>query len=64
LRIVRDLEAVAAIGGLLYDRYTLPRTGVPLEAGPDVEIRRQATKRLGLILPIARVASWDHSKIT
>jgi PPOX class probable F420-dependent enzyme len=63
LTIVRDLDAVAAIGGLLYDRYTLPRTGVPLEDGPIVEIRRQATKRIGLVLPIARVASWDHSKM-
>jgi PPOX class probable F420-dependent enzyme len=63
LTIVRDVAAVAAIGGLLYDRYTLPRTGVPLDAGPHVEVRRQATKRVGLILPIARVASWDHAKM-
>jgi nitroimidazol reductase NimA-like FMN-containing flavoprotein (pyridoxamine 5'-phosphate oxidase superfamily) len=63
LQIVRDEEAIATIGGLLYDRYTLPSTGVPLADGPVVEIRRQASKRIGLVLPMDRIASWDHSKI-
>jgi PPOX class probable F420-dependent enzyme len=64
LRVVRDFEAVAAIGRLLYDRYTLPRTGVPLDAGPEVEVLRQASKRVGLVLPIDKIASWDHTKMS
>lgn len=58
-----DVERVYAIGRALYERYTLPATGVPPEEGPDVEIRRQAEKRIGIRLPLDRVASWDHSKL-
>lgn len=61
--IVDDIEAILAIGLKLYDRYTLPATGVKPEDGPIVELRRQAAKRVGLVLPMARVATWDHAKL-
>lgn len=62
-RIVYEPQAVERIGRLLYDRYTLPATGVEAVEGPIAEIRRQAAKRVGIVVPMARVASWDHSKI-
>lgn len=61
--IVTDEEAVAGIGRSLYERYTLPRTGLPLEGPVLAEVLRQATKRVGVVLPLNDVASWDHSKL-
>lgn len=64
VRVEAEFESVAAIGRLLYDRYTLPRTGIPAADGPIEEIERQARKRVGLILPLDDLASWDHRKLT
>ena len=63
LQIVEGYEDIRAIGRRLYERYTLPATGVALQAGPEAEIDRQAGKRVGLTLPLTRVASWDHRKL-
>jgi hypothetical protein len=63
LEIVTDFEPVYEIGKEIYRRYVLPRTGVPLEEGPEVEVERQARKRVGLVLSLGRVASWDHRKL-
>ncbi|HVF52305.1 MAG TPA: TIGR03618 family F420-dependent PPOX class oxidoreductase [Actinomycetota bacterium] len=63
LEVVTDTESIADIGMALYERYTLPATGVRAEDGPEYEIRRQATKRVGLVLPLSDVASWDHSRL-
>ena len=63
LEIVTDTERVEEIGRRLYDRYTLPYTGVSVDEGPIVEVRRQATKRVGLLLALDDVASWDHRKL-
>jgi len=63
LTLVEDLEEIVTIGKELYERYTLPATGVAAEQGPIAEIERQARKRVGLVLPLRRVASWDHSKL-
>ena len=63
-RIVVDLASLISIGRALYERYTLPRTGIPVEEGPVVEIERQATKRIGVALGLTEVASWDHSKLS
>lgn len=63
LEWVDDVERVEEIGTLLYERYTFSETGVPVESGPKVEIRRQAQKRVGLILPLVDIASWDHAKM-
>lgn len=62
-RLVEDLDEVYAIGVRLYERYTLPATGIAVGQGAEVEIRRQAGKRKGIILGFDRVASWDHSKL-
>lgn len=62
-RLVTDHAEIVAIGTALYDRYTLPATGVVVQDGPIVEIERQAHKRVGIALAMADVASWDHSKL-
>jgi PPOX class probable F420-dependent enzyme len=62
-RLVEDVDDVYAIGVRLYERYTLPATGLAVDQGPEVEIRRQAGKRKGIVLTFDRVASWDHSKL-
>lgn len=61
-RIVDDAEETFEIGRRLYELYTLPATGVPSEAA-EGELRRQAGKRKGIVLPLDRVASWDHGKL-
>ncbi|MGH2695093.1 MAG: pyridoxamine 5'-phosphate oxidase family protein [Actinomycetota bacterium] len=63
LEVVTDHGRIEEIGTRLYDRYTLPVTAVALDDGPIVEIRRQAAKRVGLLLPLHDVASWDHRKM-
>lgn len=62
VELVRDIEEVARIGGLLYERYYQAKTGVSLDDGARAGIEAQASKRVGIVLPIDRVASWDHSK--
>lgn len=61
-RVVDAPDEVFEIGKRLYELYTLPATGVSAEAA-DAELRRQAGKRKGIVLPFERVASWDHSKL-
>jgi hypothetical protein len=63
LRTLRDHEEVQAIGIALYKRYTEPGLGIPVEDGPIIEIERQAKKRVGLVLSMDEMASWDHSKL-
>jgi len=62
-RVTDDFNEVADVGKRLYERYTLPVTGLPLEDGPIVEIERQARKRVAIIIPMEDLASWDHSKL-
>ncbi len=62
-RLVTDYDEILAIGTALYDRYTLPATGVEALAGPIAEIERQARKRVGIVLSLDNLASWDHSKL-
>jgi len=61
-RLVEDVDDVYAIGVRLYERYTLPATDLAVQ-GPEVEIRRQAGKRKGIVLTLERVASWNHAKL-
>ncbi len=61
--LIDDFEGIRSIGVALYDRYTRPDTGLAVEDGPIVEIERQAGKRVGISLPAADIASWDHSKL-
>jgi PPOX class probable F420-dependent enzyme len=63
LRLVGDRSQIVAIGRRLYERYLEASTGVAYESGPQQEIERQAEKRVGLVLPLERVATWDHAKM-
>ena len=63
VELVTDFDSIVGIGRALYARYTEPRTGRPVDEGPIVEIERQASKRIGLVLPLVDVASWDHSRL-
>jgi PPOX class probable F420-dependent enzyme len=62
-RLIEDRTEIEDIGRRLYERYTLPRIGIPVEKGPITEIHRQAMKRIGIQIPFERVASWDHTKL-
>jgi PPOX class probable F420-dependent enzyme len=62
-QLVEDPTEIELIGRLLYERYTYPITGVEVDAGPHVEIQRQASKRKGIVVPMQRVASWDHARL-
>lgn len=62
-RLTDDEDEVYAIGVSLYERYTLPATGIAVSEGAEVELRRQAAKRTGIVLEAERLASWDHSKL-
>lgn len=58
-RIVEDPEEILEIGKLVAVRYNgedAIRLGLPL-------IEKQATKRLGVVFEVERVASWDHAKL-
>ena len=63
LRPIESFDEVVAIGRRLYERYTFPSSGLPYDQGPNVEVERQASKRIGLALPLAQTTSWDHSKL-
>ena len=63
IEMIDDFESVRAIGKGLHERYVGPLRGAPEESVFLDEIDRQAKKRVGLILPLDRVASWDHSKL-
>ena len=63
VEIVTDFQSIAGIGRELYARYTEPHTGVPAAGAVLAEIERQAHKRVGLVLPLLDVASWDHGRL-
>jgi PPOX class probable F420-dependent enzyme len=63
-QLIDDPAEIEKIGRLLYDRYTFPVTGIEVDAGPHIEIRRQASKRKGIVIPMENVASWDHSRLS
>ena len=62
-RLVEDYETIVKIGMALASRYSVPATGEAATRPPQAEIERQAVKRVGVIVPMDRVASWDHSKL-
>jgi PPOX class probable F420-dependent enzyme len=57
-------DEVVTIGRALYERYTRPRTGMAYDAGPGREVERQAHKRIGIMVSLETLTSWDHSKLT
>jgi PPOX class probable F420-dependent enzyme len=63
VQIVEDHDTIVRIGTALADRYSVPATGQAATRPPEVEIERQSAKRVGLVLPMGRLVSWDHSKL-
>jgi PPOX class probable F420-dependent enzyme len=57
--IVRDPDAVAALGAELAERYG----GGALTPEQRDAMRAQAAKRVGLRFVLGEIASWDHRKL-
>ena len=62
-KLVEDFDAIVQIGMALSERYSVPAIGKAAARPAEAEIERQAAKRVGLVLPMERLASWDHSKL-
>jgi len=56
--IVADHDALMALGTSVAERYNGPVTD---EVRPFIEA--QAAKRLGVVLRVEQVVSWDHTKL-
>ncbi|MBI4636960.1 MAG: pyridoxamine 5'-phosphate oxidase family protein [Candidatus Rokubacteria bacterium] len=63
VEIVRDLDAITAIGVALAVRYL--RIPGATETSPEVRahVARQAPKRVGLRFQPTRIVTWDHRKL-
>jgi PPOX class probable F420-dependent enzyme len=63
VELIRDLDAITAIGLGLADRYA--SAGGP--AGPAQEreaaVAKQAPKRVGMRFHATRIVTWDHRKL-
>lgn len=64
LEVVETFDEVRSVGLGLYERYTQPQLGQSAEGPVLAEIERQARKRVGLVLKVDDIASWDHSKLS
>jgi general stress protein 26 len=60
--ILDDFYDVTRVGVDLYRRY-VGTEGEGPEGAALEEIERQARKRIGVIVGLSRVASWDHTKL-
>ena len=64
VRILDDIEDVRKIGIDLHRRYVLSGSeDAAIDEGSMQVIEQQAHKRIGLVLPFDRIASWDHGKL-
>ena len=59
-RIVEDFDDIVRIGLSVAERHTGPGA-VADEARPFIDA--QARKRLGVVIEVERVVSWDHTKL-
>jgi nitroimidazol reductase NimA-like FMN-containing flavoprotein (pyridoxamine 5'-phosphate oxidase superfamily) len=59
-RIVEDLTEVLAIGSAVARRYA---GGLELGDAGIAMLEKQAAKRLGVVIEVERVVSWDHRKL-
>ena len=57
-RIVEDKDEIVAIGAAVATRYTGPVTDQGLAF-----IEAQAGKRVGVVIDVERVVTWDHRKL-
>jgi PPOX class probable F420-dependent enzyme len=62
VEILRDVDAVTAIGLALGARYALDPTAAS-DPARRAFVARQAPKRVGLRFHPTRVATWDHRKL-
>lgn len=62
-RLIETYDEIVGIGRALFGRYTSPETGNDIPDGPRAAIEQQAHKRVGVAVPMARLASWDHRKL-
>lgn len=60
-RLVEDAAEIEAIARAIYEKNFRAAGGLDYEEGPQAEIRRQVLKRIGVVLPLDGVASWDHA---
>lgn len=59
-RIVEDVEEIVRIGATVAERYNGPAA----VSAPAMEfIRKQAQKRLGVVIDVEKTVSWDHTKL-
>ena len=61
VELVDTVERVLEIGLQLHNRYAMSARADRRTS--EAVIHRQAAHRVGLILPISRVVSWDHRKM-
>ena len=59
-RIVEDFDQILEIGLSVSSRYS---GGGPVSEAAKPFISAQAKKRLGVVIDVERVISWDHSKL-
>ena len=59
-RIVEDRDQILAIGLSVAERHNGP-AAASAEARPFLEA--QAAKRLGVVIEVDKVVSWDHTKL-
>ena len=59
-RIIEDRDAIIAIALSVAGRHTGP-AALTAEARPFIEA--QAAKRVGVVIDVERVMSWDHTKL-
>jgi PPOX class probable F420-dependent enzyme len=59
-RIIEDRDAIVAIGLSVAGRHTGPAA---LTDEARLFIEAQADKRLGVVVDVERVVSWDHTKL-
>ncbi len=62
VELIRDLEAITAIGQGLAERYTESDSAAAREAAV-ANVAKQAPKRIGMRFHPTRIVTWDHRKL-
>lgn len=60
-RLIEDFDQILALGKAVALKYTGP-VGVSAEALPFIEA--QAAKRVGIVIDVEHITSWDHTKLS
>ena len=59
-RVIEDHDEIVAIARLVSSKYA---GGAPVDAAAEGFIEAQARKRVGVVIDVERVVSWDHRKL-